>query len=86
MFEFDRPKYQNLPGLVAQILSAQRGRPHGRRRLSVGDAMAAAEKVYSGEWHERVVKRSTARAAHRLVSTRRSIVDNAPAGAITKAA
>ena len=55
MFESTAPKYQNLPGLIRKYyLRSEDGRTAGG--VYLWESKAAAEKVYSGEWRERVAK------------------------------
>jgi hypothetical protein len=84
MFESTAPKYQNLPGLVRKYyLRSEDGRTAGGVYLWV--SKAAAEKVYSGEWRERVAK-LYGNAPQVTYFDTPVIVDNALGGAITKAA
>jgi len=55
MFESTAPKYKNLPGLVRKYyLRSEDGRKAGG--VYLWESKAAAEKVYGGEWGERVRK------------------------------
>ena len=84
MFESTAPKYQNLPGLVRKYyLRSEDGRTAGG--VYLGESKAAAEKVYSGEWRERVAK-LYGNAPQVSYFDTPVIVDNAAGGAITKAA
>ncbi len=83
MFESTAPKYRNLPGLVRKYyLRSEDGRSAGG--VYLWESKAAAEKVYSGEWRERVAK-LYGNAPQVSYFDTPVIVDNA-AGAVTKAA
>ena len=52
-FESTAPKYKNLPGLVRKYyLRSEDGRKAGG--VYLWETRAAAEKVYGGEWGERL--------------------------------
>jgi hypothetical protein len=83
MFESTAPKYQNLPGLIRKYyLRSEDGRTAGG--VYLWESKAEAEKVYSGEWRERVAK-LYGNAPQVTYFDTPVIVDNAT-GAITKAA
>lgn len=53
--EANAPKYQNLPGLIRKYyLRSEDGRTVGG--VYLWESRAAAEKVYSAEWRERVTQ------------------------------
>ena len=55
MFEQSAPKFKNVPGLVRKyFLRSEDGRKAGG--VYLWESRAAAEKVYGGEWGERVRK------------------------------
>ena len=84
MFEQTAPKYQNLPGLIRKYyLRSEDGRTAGG--VYLWESRAAAEKVYSGEWRERVAK-LYGNAPQVVYFDTPVIVDNLAGGAITKAA
>jgi hypothetical protein len=84
LFESTAPKYQNLPGLVRKYyLRAEDGRTAGG--VYLWESKAAAEKVYSGEWRERVAK-LYGNAPQVTYFDTPVIVDNSLGGVITKAA
>jgi hypothetical protein len=84
MFESTAPKYQNLPGLIRKYyLRSEDGRTAGG--VYLWETKAAAEKVYSGEWRERVAK-LYGNAPHVTYFDTPVVVDNLAGGAITKAA
>ncbi len=83
MFESTAPKYRDLPGLIRKYyLRSEDGRTAGG--VYLWESKAAAEKVYSGEWRERVAK-LYGNAPQVTYFDTPVIVDNAT-GAITKAA
>jgi heme-degrading monooxygenase HmoA len=83
MFEQTAPKYKNLPGLVRKYyLRSEDGRKAGG--VYLWESKAAAEKVYSGEWKERV--RALYGEPQIQWFDTPVIVDNSAGGAITKAA
>jgi Putative mono-oxygenase ydhR len=83
MFESTAPKYRNLPGLVRKYyLRSEDGGTAGG--VYLWENKAAAEKVYNGEWRERVAK-LYGNAPQVTYFDTPVIVDNAT-GAITKAA
>ena len=54
-FESSAPKYRNLPGLVRKYyVLSEDGRVAGG--IYVWESRAAAERIYSGEWRERVTR------------------------------
>jgi putative monooxygenase ydhR len=79
-FESSAPKYQNLPGLVRKyyVVSDDRRAAGG---VYLWESRAAAEKVYSGEWRERVTKLYGSAPAITWFETP-VIVDNAAGGTI----
>ena len=84
MFESTAPKYQNLPGLIRKYyLRSEDGRTAGG--VYLWESRAAAEKVYSGEWRERVAT-LYGNAPQVVYFDTPVIVDNLAGGAITKAA
>jgi heme-degrading monooxygenase HmoA len=84
MFESTAPKYQNLPGLIRKYyLRSEDGRTAGG--VYLWETKAAAEKVYSGEWRERVAKLYGS-APQVVYFDTPVVVDNLAGGAITKAA
>ncbi len=84
MFELTAPKYQNLPGLMRKYyLRSEDGRTAGG--VYLWELKAAAEKVYSGEWRERVAK-LYGNAPQVVYFDTPVVVDNLAGGAITKAA
>ena len=84
MFESTAPKYKNLPGLIRKYyLRSEDGRTAGG--VYLWESKAAAEKVYSGEWRERVAK-LYGNAPQVTFFDTPVIVDNSAGGAITKAA
>jgi Putative mono-oxygenase ydhR len=83
-FESSAPKYQNLPGLIRKYyLRAEDGRTAGG--VYLWESRAAADKVYTGEWRERVAK-LYGNAPQVVYFDTPVIVDNQAGGAITKAA
>ena len=84
MFEQTAPRYQNLPGLVRKYyLRSEDGRTAGG--VYLWETRAQAEKVYSGEWRERVAKLYGSSPQVSYFDTP-VIVDNSAGGVITKAA
>ena len=84
LFKGSAPKYQNLPGLVRKYyLRSEDGRTAGG--VYLWETRAAAEKVYSGEWRERVTK-LYGNAPQVTYFDTPVIVDNSAGGAITRAA
>jgi hypothetical protein len=84
MFESTAPKYQNLPGLIRKYyLCSEDGRTAGG--VYLWESRAAAEKVYSAEWRERVAK-LYGNAPQVVYFDTPVIVDNQAGGTITKAA
>ncbi len=84
MFVSTAPKYQNLPGLIRKYyLRSEDGRTAGG--VYLWESKAAAEKVYSGEWRERVAK-LYGNAPQVAYFDTPVVVDNSLGGAITKAA
>jgi hypothetical protein len=83
-FESSAPKYQHLPGLIRKYyIRSEDGRAAGG--IYLWESRAAAEKVYSGEWRERVEKLYGAKPEIAWYDCP-VIVDNLAGGAITKAA
>ena len=84
LFKGSAPKYQNLPGLIRKYyLRSEDGRTAGG--VYLWETRAAAERVYSGEWRERVT-RLYGNAPQVTYFDTPVIVDNSAGGAITKAA
>jgi len=84
MFESTAPRYQNLPGLIRKYyLRSEDGSTAGG--VYLWETRAQAEKVYSGEWRERVAKLYGSAPQVTYFDTP-VIVDNSAGGAITKAA
>ena len=84
MFESTTPKYQNLRGLIRKYyLRSEDGRTAGG--VYLWESRAAAEKVYSGEWRERVAK-LYGNAPQVVYFDTPVIVDNQAGGTITKTA
>ena len=82
-FESSAPKYQKLPGLIRKYyIRAPDGRVAGG--VYLWESRAAADKVYSGEWCERVAKLYGAAPQIAYFDTP-VIVDNLAGGAITSA-
>jgi hypothetical protein len=83
-FESSAPKYQNIPGLVRKYyIRSEDGRVAGG--IYLWETRAAAERVYNGEWRERVEKLYGAKPAIAWYDSP-VIVDNQAGGAVTKAA
>jgi hypothetical protein len=84
MFESTAPKYQNLPGLMRKYyLRSEDGRTAGG--VYLWESRAAAEKVYNGEWRDRMAK-LYGNAPQVTYFDTPVIVDNLAGGAITQAA
>jgi len=84
IFESTAPKYRNLQGLVRKYyLRSEDGRTAGG--VYLWQSKAAAEKVYNGEWRERVAK-LYGNAPQVTYFDTPVIVDNSAGGEITKAA
>jgi Putative mono-oxygenase ydhR len=83
-FESSAPKYQNLPGLIRKYyIRSKDGRVAGG--IYLWDTQEAADKVYSGEWCERVEKLYGGKPQISYFDTP-VVVDNAAGAAIIKAA
>ena len=83
-FESSAPKYQNLPGLVRKYyIRSEDGRVAGG--IYLWKTRADAERVYNGEWRERVEKLYGAKPTVTWFDSP-VIVDNQAGGMITKAA
>ncbi len=83
-FESSAPKYQNLAGLIRKYyIRSEDGRVAGG--IYLWETRAAAERVFSGEWRERVEKLYGAAPTIAWFDTP-VVVDNLAGGAITKAA
>jgi hypothetical protein len=83
-FESSAPKYQNIPGLIRKYyIRSEDGRIAGG--IYLWQTRAAAERVYDGEWRERVEKLYGAKPTISWFDTP-VVVDNQAGGAITKAA
>ena len=83
-FESSAPKYRQLPGLIRKYyIRSEDGRVAGG--IYLWETRAAAERVYNGEWRERVEKLYGAKPAIAWFDSP-VIVDNLAGGAITKAA
>jgi predicted RNase H-like nuclease len=83
-FESSAPKYQNLAGLIRKYyIRSEDGRIAGG--IYLWESRQAAERVFSGEWRERVVKLYGAQPAITWFDTP-VVVDNLAGGMITKAA
>ena len=83
-FEGSAPKYQNLPGLIRKYyIRSEDGRVAGG--IYLWESRQAAERVYNGEWRERVEKLYGAKPTITWFDSP-VIVDNLAGGAITKAA
>jgi len=83
-FESSAPKYQKLSGLIRKyyIRSEDGGIAGG---IYLWESRAAAERVFSGEWRERVEKLYGAKPVIAWFDTP-VIVDNLAGGSITRAA
>jgi hypothetical protein len=83
-FEASAPKYQNLAGLIRKYyIRSDDGRVVGG--IYLWQSRAAAERVYDGEWRERVEKLYGAKPTINWFDSS-VIVDNSTGGTITKAA
>jgi hypothetical protein len=83
-FESSAPKYQNLAGLIRKYyIRSEDGRIAGG--IYLWESRQAAERVYSGEWRERVEILYGAQPAITWFDTP-VVVDNLAGGMITKAA
>lgn len=83
-FESSAPKYQNLQGLIRKYyVRSEDGRSAGG--IYLWETRADAERVYNGEWRQRVEKLYGAKPAIVWFDTP-VIVDNLAGGSITKAA
>jgi putative monooxygenase ydhR len=83
-FESSAPKYQNLAGLIRKYyIRSEDGRSAGG--VYLWESRQAAERVYDGEWRERVAKLYGAKPKITWFDTP-VVVDNLAGGAITKAA
>ena len=83
-FEASAPKYQNLAGLIRKYyIRSEDGRVAGG--IYLWQSRAAAERVYDGEWRERVEKLYGAEPTITWFDSP-VIVDNSTGGTITKAA
>jgi len=83
-FESSAPKYQNLPGLIRKYyIRSEDGRIAGG--IYLWESRRAAERVYDGEWRERVEKLYGARPTITWFDSP-VVVDNLTGGTITKAA
>jgi hypothetical protein len=83
-FESSAPKYQNLAGLIRKYyIRSEDGRTAGG--VYLWESRQAAERVYDGEWRERVAKLYGAQPKITWFDTP-VVVDNLAGGAITKAA
>ena len=82
-FEGSAPKYQNIPGLIRKYyIRSEDGRVAGG--IYLWETRQAAERVYNGEWRERVEKLYGAKPTITWFDSP-VIVDNL-AGGVTKAA
>jgi len=83
-FETSAPKYQNLAGLIRKYyIRSEDGRTAGG--VYLWESRQAAERLYDGEWRERVAKLYGAKPRITWFDTP-VVVDNLAGGAITKAA
>jgi len=83
-FETSAPKYQNLAGLIRKYyIRSEDGRIAGG--IYLWESRRAAERVYDGEWRERVEKLYGARPTITWFDSP-VVVDNLTGGTITKAA
>jgi len=83
-FETSARKYQNLAGLIRKYyIRSEDGRTAGG--IYLWESRQAAERVYDGEWRERVTKLYGAKPEITWFDTP-VVVDNLAGGAITKAA
>jgi hypothetical protein len=83
-FETSAPKYKNIPGLIRKYyIRSEDGCIAGG--IYLWESRPAAERVYDGEWRERVAKLYGAEPTVTWFDSP-LIVDNAAGGTITKAA
>jgi len=83
-FETSAPKYQNLPGLIRKYyIRSEDGRTAGG--IYLWESRQAAERVYDGEWRERVAKLYGAEPTITWFDSP-VIVDNSTSSKSTKAA
>lgn len=83
-FEASAPKYQNLAGLIRKYyIRSEDGCVAGG--IYLWQSRAAAERVYDGEWRERVEKLYGAEPTITWFDSP-VIVDNSTGGTITRAA
>ncbi len=83
-FETSAPKYQNLPGLIRKYyIRSEDGRTAGG--IYLWESRQAAERVYDGEWRERVAKLYGAEPTITWFDSP-VIVDNSTTSTSTKAA
>ena len=83
-FESSAPKYQNLAGLIRKYyIRSEDGRVAGG--IYLWETRADAERVYNGEWRERVEKLYGAKPTVTWFDSP-VVVDNQAGGMITKAA
>src|SRR2546426_10194617 len=83
-FETSAPKYQNLAGLIRKYyIRSEDGRTAGG--VYLWESRQAAERVYTGEWRERVEKLYGAKPTISWFDSP-VVVDNLAGGMITKAA
>ena len=83
-FESSAPKYQNLAGLIRKYyIRSEDGRIAGG--IYLWESRQAAERVYSGEWRERVENLYGVKPTITWFDTP-VVVDNLAGGMITKAA
>jgi hypothetical protein len=83
-FESSAPKYQNLAGLIRKYyIRSEDGRIAGG--IYLWESRQAAERVFSGEWRERVENLYGAKPTITWFETP-VVVDNLAGGMITKAA
>lgn len=83
-FESSAPKYQNLAGLIRKYyIRSEDGRVAGG--IYLWETRADAERVYDGEWRERVERLYGAKPAITWFDSP-VVVDNQSGGMITKAA
>jgi Putative mono-oxygenase ydhR len=83
-FESSAPKYQNIPGLIRKYyIRSEDGRVAGG--IYLWETRADGERVYGGEWRERVEQLYGAKPSITWFDSP-VIVDNMAGGSITKAA
>ena len=83
-FETSAPKYRNIAGLIRKYyIRSEDGCIAGG--IYLWESRSAAERVYDGEWRERVAKLYGAEPSISWFDSP-LIVDNATGGTITKAA